>query len=69
MVPPAEPHDVLKGALKEALREVIAEEHDTLRSIAAEVLEDLAFGRAMQEGEETDVVSRERIFDLLEGRG
>ncbi|MEM1043273.1 MAG: hypothetical protein AAGI91_11670 [Bacteroidota bacterium] len=50
------------GALKQALNEALSE------AIVADVLEDLAFGEAMREGETTDEVSRERIFDLLEGR-
>lgn len=62
------PKDVLKQALKEALIETLSEQQDVLRAVVADVLEDLAFGEAMYEGEATEVVSRERIFDLLEGR-
>ncbi len=62
------PKDVLKQAFKEALTETVQEQQDLLRSILADVLEDLAFGYAMQEGEETEVVPQERIFDILEGR-
>lgn len=58
--------DVLKQALKEALVETVTENQDMLRAVVADVLEDLAFGDAMREGEETEVVSRERIFGLLE---
>ena len=60
--------DAFKQALKEALVETIAEQQDLLRAVVADVLEDLAFGEAMHEGEATEVVSRKRIFDLLEGR-
>ena len=62
------PKDAFKQALKEALVETITEQQDLLRAVVADVLGDLAFGGAMYEGEATDVVSRERIFDLLEGR-
>lgn len=62
------PKDALKQALKEALIETLTEQQDVLRAVVADVLEDLAFGEAMHEGEATEVVSRERIFDLLEGR-
>ncbi|WP_420457342.1 hypothetical protein [Rubrivirga sp.] len=60
--------DALKQALKEALIEAVSEQQDLLRAVVADVLEDIAFGEAMHEGEATEVVSRERIFDLLEGR-
>ena len=60
--------DALKQALKEALVETISEQQDLLRAVVADVLEELAFGEAMHEGEATEVVSRKRIFDLLEGR-
>ena len=62
------PPDVLKNALKEAIVELASEQNEALRALVAEVIEDVALGQAMQEGEATEVVSRERIFDLLEGR-
>lgn len=62
------PKGALKQAFKEALTETVQEQQDLLRSIIADVLEDLALGYAMQEGEETEVVAQERIFDILEGR-
>ena len=51
--------------MKEALLETFAEHRDELRALLADVVEDLAFGEAMREGEQTPPVSRERIFDLL----
>lgn len=60
--------DALKQALKEALIEAVSEHQNLLRAVVADVLEDLAFGEAMHEGEATEVVGRESIFDLLEGR-
>lgn len=68
MSDPAIPKEVLKQALKEALAETLSEQQDLLRAIVADALEDLAFGEAMREGEASDAVSRERIFDVLEGR-
>ncbi|RMH57287.1 MAG: hypothetical protein D6685_12795 [Bacteroidetes bacterium] len=62
------PVDALKQALKEALAETLSEQQDLLRAIVADVLEDLIFGQAMQEGEATELVRRERIFELLEDR-
>lgn len=61
--------DALKQALKEALIETLSEQEDVFRAVVADVLEDLAFGEAMHEGEATEIVGRDRIFDLLEGRG
>ncbi|QXD16942.1 hypothetical protein GQ464_008415 [Rhodocaloribacter litoris] len=60
--------EALEQALKEALVETLSEQQDLLRALVAEVLEDLVLGEAMREGEATEEVSRERIFDLLEGR-
>lgn len=62
------PREELKQVLKEALAETLAEQQDLLRAIIADALEDLAFGEAMREGEASEAVSRERIFDMLQGR-
>lgn len=52
----------LKDALKAALVEVLEERPDLLRDVLAEVMEDIAFTRAIQEGEASGSVSREEIF-------
>ncbi len=56
---------LLKELLKEAIIEVIEERKDMLRGLLAEVIEDVALGRAILEGEQTEAVSREEIFRLL----
>jgi len=61
------PPDALKQALKEALSETLSEQRDLFRDIFEEVLEDFAFAGAIREGQETDRVSRDEIFDMLEG--
>ena len=60
-------HEVLKQAMKEALSETLSEQRDLFREVFAEVLEDFALVEAIEEGRQTEKVSRERIFDVLEG--
>jgi RNA-splicing ligase RtcB len=57
---------MLKQALKEALVETFHEERDFLYEVIADVMQDLAFAEAIQEGRKTEFVSREDIFNLLE---
>ncbi len=52
----------LKDALKVALVEVLEERSDLLRDVLAEVIEDIAFARAIQEGEASGLVRREEVF-------
>jgi|CeladaMinimDraft_18_1061708.scaffolds.fasta_scaffold05216_3 hypothetical protein len=59
--------EMLKQALKEALEEVLQEKRAFLRDLIEEVLEDVALSRAIQEGLESEEVSRQQIFDLLKG--
>jgi ribosomal protein L12E/L44/L45/RPP1/RPP2 len=56
----------LKDVLKAALIEVLEERSDLLRDVLAEVLEDVALSRAIQEGETSGVVSRDEVFRALE---
>jgi hypothetical protein len=67
MAQPSIPQDTLKQAIKEALVETFAEQRDLFREVVAEALEDLALAEAIEEGQQTEKVSRERIFDVLEG--
>ncbi|CAN5241139.1 hypothetical protein BH20GEM2_BH20GEM2_03460 [soil metagenome] len=65
MIVPAADETQLKDALKAALVEVLEERGDLLRDVLAEVLEDLALVQAIQEGEPSEEVSRNEIFDIL----
>ncbi len=56
----------LKDVLKAALIEVLEERSDLLRDVLAEVMEDVALGRAIQEGETSGEVSRDEVFRALE---
>jgi hypothetical protein len=55
----------LKGLLKEALIEVLEQRREWLSALMVEALEDIALVQAIKEGEATEIVSRDEIFDLL----
>jgi hypothetical protein len=65
MVAPSLSETQLKDALKLALIEVLEERSDLLRDVLAEVMEDVAMVRAIQEGEATEPVSRDEVFRAL----
>jgi hypothetical protein len=52
----------LKGLLKSAFAEVLAERQDLLRNAIRECFEDVAMIRAIREGGKTPLVSRRKIF-------
>jgi hypothetical protein len=56
----------LKGLLKEALIEVLQERPGLLRDMLAEAVEDIGLARAIREGEDTAVVSKDAVFKALE---
>lgn len=58
----------LKALLKEVIIEVLEERSETITSFFAEILEDLALGKAIQEGENSQKISRKEIFKILEGQ-
>ncbi|HEX7239275.1 MAG TPA: hypothetical protein VF263_03335 [Longimicrobiaceae bacterium] len=66
MVAPSLSETQLKDALKAALVEVLEERADLLRDVLAEVMEDIALVRAIQDGETSEPVSREEVFRLLD---
>lgn len=68
MVAPSPGDSQLKNAVKAALIEVLEERSDLLRDVLAEVMEDVALVRAIQEGEASEAISRDEIFRALEGR-
>ena len=57
----------LKDLLKEAILELMQERRDELEEIFAEIIEDLALTRAIEEGESTETVSKAEILQVLEG--
>lgn len=58
----------LKQAMKEVLVETFDERRDFFEEVVAEVIEDIGMLRAIEEGRKSDLVSREEVFDVLEGR-
>lgn len=56
----------LKDLLKVALTEVLQEQRELLTEVVLEVLEDVALAKAIQEGTETELVSRDSIFEILQ---
>ena len=56
----------LKGLLKTAVTEVLAERQDLLRDAIRESFEDVALVRAIQLGEATPLTSRKKIFQRLD---
>lgn len=56
----------LKPILKELLYELLTQEQDLLKDLIYEVIEDMAMANAIKEGIDSENVSREDIFSLLE---
>jgi hypothetical protein len=55
----------LKELLKIAIVEILQEQKEVFTDILVEAMEDIALVKAIEEGEKTEVVSREAIFDIL----
>ena len=56
----------LKGLLKTAVAEVLAERQDSLRDAFRESLQDMAMMRAIQLGEKSTMISRKKVFRRLQ---
>ena len=59
-------NDELKEVFKSAIVEVLQERQELVREILDEIVEDIAFSKAIAEGEQTQRVSRESVFEVLE---
>lgn len=57
----------LKELLKEAIFEILQEERQIFSELFADALEDIALAKAIAEGKDTEPVSREAIFKILDG--
>ena len=55
----------VKELLKQAVLEVLEERRDLIYDVLAEVMEDFALARAIQEGESTESVTREEVLQTL----
>lgn len=56
----------LKSVFKTAIIEVLQERQELVREILEEIFEDVAFSKAIAEGEVTPVVTRDQVFEVLE---
>ncbi len=57
----------IKELIKQAMLEVLKERRDLIYDVFAEVIEDLVLSNAIKEGESTESVTREEVFQALEG--
>ena len=58
----------LKQILKEALIEALEEKKDVFHELIVEAIEDIGLTNAIREGQNTETVSKQEIFDILEGQ-
>lgn len=58
----------LKQILKEALTEALEEKKDVFHELIVEAIEDIGLINAIRQGQDTEIVSKQEIFDILEGR-
>jgi hypothetical protein len=55
----------LKELLKTVIVEILQEQKEIFTDIIVEAIEDIALIKAIEEGENTETVSREAIFNIL----
>jgi hypothetical protein len=58
----------LKQILKEALIEAIEEKKDVFHELIVDPIEDIALVNAIRQGQNTETVSKQEIFDILQGQ-
>lgn len=56
----------LKDVIKSAILELLHDNKEEVYQLVSEVIEDMAIGKAIEEGEMTEIVNRESIFKILE---
>jgi spore coat polysaccharide biosynthesis protein SpsF (cytidylyltransferase family) len=61
-------HGKLKEIFKLAVIEAMEEKRDMVHDLLVEAMEDLAMIHAIEQGEETEVTSRDEVMDILEGK-
>ncbi len=59
----------LKQIFKEAIAEMLEEKQNLFHDIVMEAMEDIALSRAIEEGHSSGKVTKQEVFDILEGRG
>jgi len=58
----------IKQLFKQSIIETMEERRDLVHDLLLEVMEDIALVRAIQEGENSEIVEREEIFQILDGK-
>lgn len=58
----------LKELFKQAIAELLQERRDLIYDVFSEVLEDIALVNAIKEGENTEIVDRDQVFQILESK-
>ena len=58
----------LKELFKQAIAELLQERRDLIYDVFSEVLEDIALVNAIKEGENTEIVDRDQIFQIVESK-
>ena len=56
----------LKQVFKEALAETLVEQRELLAEVVVQVIEDMALGEAIRQGQQSDDVPRDAIMEILE---
>ncbi len=57
----------LKQLLKEAFIEALEEKKNIFHDLMIEAMEDVALVHAIKEGEDTESISKQEVFNILEG--
>ncbi len=57
----------LKDLLKSALAEVLEEHRDLVQEIVEDAMEDVGLTRAIEQGQTSELISRDEVFTILEG--
>ena len=57
----------LKQLLKEAFIEALEEKKNIFHDLLVEAMEDVALVHAIKEGEETESIGKQEVFNILEG--
>jgi DNA-binding protein YbaB len=55
----------LETLLKVAIIKILQEQKEVFTDLIIEAMEDIALAKAIEEGESTEIVSREAIFNIL----
>ena len=66
MQPIIEDENQLKEVFKQAFAELLQERRDLLYDVFSEVLEDFALANAIKEGENTEIVGKDEVFQIVE---